>query len=133
MKQSQEKKQFVLENLIYLIIWMIVLVVPLFAGRDQQIINWDHAKFCWKMIAPFFVLFLLNNYVLLPYLLTRKKLYLYLLFTLITIFVFFTAEPLIRNKGHLIPGHPPDTMKPISPPPLENFYPWEEFKTPPHD
>ncbi len=110
MKQNQDKKQYTLENLIYLIIWLFVLVVPLIISPDQNMIDRESALFYWRMIAPFFILFLLNNYVLVPWLLTRKKLYLYLLSVLITVFLLFTLDPLTWNKGHLSPFRPMDLM-----------------------
>lgn len=99
MKQNQDKKQYTLENLICLIIWLFVLAVPLVASPDQNIVKWESALFYWKIVAPFFVLFLLNNYVLIPWLLTRKKLYFYLLSVLVTISLFFTFDPFLWDKG----------------------------------
>jgi hypothetical protein len=133
MKQDQDKKQYLIENLIYLIIWLFVLIIPLFISNDQSTIDWENATSYWKTIAPFFTLFLLNNYVLAPWLLNRKKLYLYLLFIFVTIFLFFTAEPLIRNKGRLGPSFPMDTMRPARPLPSDDFYIWEEFLMSPPD
>ncbi len=124
MKQSQDKKQYALENLIYLVIWLFVLVIPLFVSPDQDIINWKSALFYWKTIAPFFMLFLLNNYVLAPWILTRKKLYLYLLSILVTIFLFFTVDPLIRNKGHFSPF--PPNLKDQDGHVFDHFDAWEE-------
>lgn len=132
MKQVQEKKQYILENLIYLIIWLIVLVIPLITGNEQRITNWGNIQVYWKMIAPFFVLFLLNNYVLVPYLLSRKKLYVYLLSALITIFLLFTVEPFIWNRNHSGPLRPLNSTGPNGFSSFEDFL-WEEFLMSPPD
>lgn len=89
------RKEYVLENLILAILWVAVLVIPLFRLNDQNAIDWEYAGFYWKRIAPFFLLFLVNNYLLVPRLLFRRKFWLYFLATVGVIFIFFTALPLV--------------------------------------
>lgn len=86
--EKQERRLQLLENFIYLIIWVVVLVMPLwdtdrFKGSSE--FDWESAFHAWKMICPLLILFLVNNYILLPFLLVRKKSWLYLLFTICTI------------------------------------------------
>ncbi len=86
--EKQERRLQLLENFIYLIIWVVVLVMPLwdtdrFKGPSE--FDWESAFHAWKMICPLLILFLVNNYILLPFLLVRKKSWLYLLFTICAI------------------------------------------------
>lgn len=86
--EKQERRLQLLENFIYLIIWVVVLVMPLwdtdrFKGSSE--FDWKSAFHAWKMICPLLILFLVNNYILLPFLLVRKKSWLYLLFTICAI------------------------------------------------
>ena len=86
--ERQERRLRLLENLIYLIIWVVVLVAPIWdfnATENSSGIDWKATIYAWKMVCPLLILFLVNNYVLLPFLLIRKKSWLYLLFTLCAI------------------------------------------------
>lgn len=97
--ETQERKQKLLENLIYLIIWVVILISPLLKHKyNGDTINWNDIFRAWKMIAPFFLLFLINNYILIPLLLIRKKSWLYLLFTFLTIGSIFTFNPFMKFK-----------------------------------
>ena len=107
--EKQERRQKLLENLIYLIIWVVILVSPLLEHKyNGETINWNDIFRAWKMIAPFFILFLINNYVLIPFLLIKKKSWLYLLFSLLTVCLIFALNPFVKLKR---PGgmekHPP--------------------------
>lgn len=97
--EKQERRQKLLENLIYLIIWVVILVSPLLEHKyNGETINWNDIFRAWKMIAPFFILFLINNYVLIPFLLIRKKSWLYLLFSLLTVCLIFALNPFVKLK-----------------------------------
>ena len=86
--EKQERRLQLLENFIYLIIWVVVLVMPLWDTdrfKDTSEFDWESAFHAWKMICPLLILFLVNKYILLPFLLVRKKSWLYLLFTICAI------------------------------------------------
>ena len=92
---KEEKKQFLLENLIYLIIWLVVFAAPLFSLNYQQSgeRDWEMILLIWKRTLPFFFLFLLNNYVLAPFFLIRRKSWKYALFVLLALLVLSVFEP----------------------------------------
>ena len=74
--EKQERRLQLLENFIYLIIWVVVLVMPLWDTdrfKDTSEFDWESAFHAWKMICPLLILFLVHNYILLPFLLVRKK------------------------------------------------------------
>lgn len=72
------RKQQLLEQSIYGAIWTVIFLLPLIGGyfavngglerEESRAVIHDS----WLTILPFFVLFLLNNYVLVPYFLFRK-------------------------------------------------------------
>lgn len=119
--EKQERRQKLLENLIYLIIWVVILVSPLLEHKyNGETINWNDIFRAWKMIAPFFILFLINNYVLIHFLLISKKSWLYLLFSLLTVCLIFALNPFVKLKR---PGgmekHPPREFMMNRPPKKE--------------
>jgi hypothetical protein len=67
-------------------------------GTDTSAVVWNDVFRSWKMLAPFVVLFLVNNYLLIPYFLLRKKSRLYLLFVLILTGLVFLMNPLPMMK-----------------------------------
>lgn len=117
--EKQEQRQKILENLIYLIIWVVILVSPLLEHKyNGETINWNDIFRAWKMICPFFILFLINNYALIPLLLIRKKSWLYLLFTLMTVCLIFALNPFVRFKRPGDPGKRPPREFVMDRPPL---------------
>ena len=74
--EKQEHKQWILENLIYLIIWVGVLAVPVIweeRSTTTTTFQWAEVLRSWEMTLPFLFLFVINNYVLIPCFLIRKK------------------------------------------------------------
>ena len=80
------RKQQLLEQSIYGAIWTVIFLLPLIGGyfavngglerEESRAVIHDS----WLTILPFFVLFLLNNYVLVPYFLFRKRYWPYINF-----------------------------------------------------
>jgi two-component sensor histidine kinase len=99
------KKQLILENLIYLIIWLVVFAMPLFKVNYPQTDarDWPMIVEIWKTTFLFFLLFLLNNYVLVPYFLIRKKSWKYALFAILSLLVLSAIEPVARKRRGALP------------------------------
>ncbi|MFV0555450.1 MAG: sensor histidine kinase, partial [Mangrovibacterium sp.] len=107
------RKSF-LENLIYLVIWSIILIAPLFDRLSNETLNWSRVFAYWAWLVPFFALFLLNNFLLIPRLLLRKKTGLYLLVNVFLLALLFASSPSpavrhdFKQKPHFEEGfHPP--------------------------
>jgi hypothetical protein len=132
---TQDRRQAALENLIYLIIWMILFVAPVWGFKygNETTVIWSDLFRSWKMLVPFFILFLVDNYLLIPYFLLRKKSWIYLLFVLILTGLVFLMNPspvrrfLQNSQGPERMGlpyqppsdafvSPPSEPKPLSPP-----------------
>jgi len=115
----EEKKQSTLENLIYAIIWLVVFAAPVFRTSVQGAISWDLVMNMWKMTLPFFVLFLINTYILVPFFLIRKKSWRYVLFVSVLCVLFLLEPHLISNQRN----HPfdrPQTEQPSGRPPMNH-------------
>lgn len=105
------------ENIIYGVVWALVFTIPILAlyltGNKEESVtsfDWNQVFSIWKEIVPFFILFLLHNYLLAPILIRRqeKSLYFTLAFCLL---VLFAAGQAVFTKR-------PDPMGP--PPGMEN-------------
>ena len=112
--EKEERRQHLLENLIYLIIWLVISAVPFLDYSLQggtSGIDWKDVFHIWRMQIPYFVLYLVNNFILIPYLLIRKRSWLYLLFMLLAVIVTITINTEyadnLRNSGN----RPPRDMR----------------------
>lgn len=95
------RRQQLLEQSIYGAIWIVIFLLPLIGGyfavsgglerEEIRMIIRDS----WLGILPFFMLFLLNNYGLVPYFLFKKKYghYFISLFLLIIVVCWFVPSP----------------------------------------
>lgn len=64
--EKQERRLQLLENFIYLVIWVVVLAMPLWDLGQQEStskVDWGSVFHAWKMISPLMILFLINNYI----------------------------------------------------------------------
>lgn len=79
-----------IEYLVYFFFWGVLVLapfsvnIPLF-GMNEPVV-WKHVFSFWLFLLPVFVLFLLNNYILLPYLFIHKK-YKWLYFLLVLLII----------------------------------------------
>ena len=75
------------EKVIYLIFWIFVFTFPVLLSPSTNGIDWNRASHELIRIIPFFLVFLINNFVLFSFF--KNKRYLkYFLFTFTTIFIF---------------------------------------------
>lgn len=96
---KQISKQTLLEQIVYLIIWIFIGVAPIVSTYSAQNTLPDHTTVwkdimqSWIIIAPFFVLFLLNNFILIPKLFLRKNYLWYTISIILTLFILFKVVP----------------------------------------
>lgn len=92
-------RQHLPEQVIYLVIWLIVFLVPLVgdyynaATSAKVTFNWSFIRVAWLMMLSFLLLFVANNYLLVPYLLFRKKYVAYVSSLLVIIVLLFGIYP----------------------------------------
>ena len=87
------RKQVIGETLLYAIIWTAVLLVPFMnAGlMSEQIVDIPMIFTSWLKIVPFYILFLLNNHLLFPFLFAKRNYVVYVLIVLVLIVAIFGA------------------------------------------
>ena len=92
------RKQQLLEQSIYGVIWSVIFFLPLIGeyfavsgGLEKEEVR-TLVRDSWLGILPFFMLFLLNNYVLVPYFLFKKKYWQYTLSLVFAIGVIFDCS-----------------------------------------
>ena len=85
------------ENVIYLIFWLILFSFPIFLSTGGNRIDWTRVLHELIRIFPFFLFFLLNNFLLFKLIQNKKYFsYLFLSLTLVLIFSFLGSfNPLI--------------------------------------
>jgi hypothetical protein len=108
----QLRKPYLLERLVYIVIWIIVFLAPVviayWAVRPEveQGFSWRNVSLIWlHSILPFFLLFCLNNFLLAPYFLLRKKYVRYVISVLAALCFFIWANITFLHKEPM-PGFP---------------------------
>lgn len=93
------RKQQLLEQSIYGAIWMVIFFLPLIGeyfavsgGLEKEEVRML-VRDSWLGIFPFFLLFLLNNYVLVPYFLFKKRYWQYTFSLVFAVGVIFFISP----------------------------------------
>jgi hypothetical protein len=81
-------KTRILEPVILLVFWLLLFASPLILGYQQNdSINWRQVTRVWQSFIPYLLLFLVNRYVLLPFLFFNGKKWLFLILNLVLIFL----------------------------------------------
>ncbi len=115
---KRRDKNQLLEQLIYLVIWLIIFLAPVVGGwlmsynSTEMTFSWRLVRSSWLTALPFFLLFVANNYLLAPRLLFRKKYWFYALSIVGVIALLFIVYPYLG--GH----RPGNGMRP----PQERFH-----------
>ena len=72
MSVKNEKYANWAEPAIVITIWLLVLALPIFILSEDGYVDWSRVIESWTNIAPFLILFLVNHFILVPYLLFRN-------------------------------------------------------------
>lgn len=70
-----QKKQAIGENLLYVMVWSAIILVPVLNSQmmSELHVNFEKVLIAWRQIAPYFVIFALHNGYLAPHLMLRRK------------------------------------------------------------
>ena len=83
------------ESMVYTLVWCAIFLIPFMNAHlmSEHQIDWNKVVISYGKIAPYFIVFVVNNSILAPYLLLKHRYWLYigLLLTLVTL-VFGTIE-----------------------------------------
>ena len=90
------------ENMAYVLVWAIIFLVPFIYTylKSEEPIALHDVLTIWAKMLPYYIIFLLNNYILAPFLLLRQRYMVYILsLILIDVAVFGNAELLSPENG----------------------------------
>lgn len=80
------KKTSVGENLFYTFVWLAIFLVPIINSKlmSELHVNFPSVVISWGKIAPYFIVFIINNNILAPRLLSRGR---YIWYTIVAVAV----------------------------------------------
>ena len=90
------------ENMAYVLVWAIIFLVPFIYTylKSEESIELHDLLTIWGKMIPYYIIFLLNNYILAPFLLLRQRYMWYIVaLILIDVSVFGNAELLSPENG----------------------------------
>lgn len=87
------KKQAIGENLLYLMVWLAIILVPVLNSQmmSELHVNLENVLIAWRQIAPYLIIFIIHNSVLAPRYMLRHKYGKYLASNLALIIGVFTC------------------------------------------
>lgn len=86
-------KQMIGENLLYLMVWMVIILVPVLNSKmlEEVHVSLENILIAWLKITPYLLIFIIHNSLIAPRLLLRKHRYVwYLVVNLLTITAVFS-------------------------------------------
>ncbi len=92
-------KQAIGENLLYLLVWAAIILVPVLHSQmmSELHVSLDKAFIAWRQIAPYFVIFIIHNAILAPRYMLRRKYGKYLALDIALILVVFSAVAIYED------------------------------------
>lgn len=111
------------QPLLVVLVWILLFAIPLLFGDTEEGIDWHRILKIWKEFSILFIIFLINRFVLMPYLFFKKKRMVYFLSVCVTIALFSWLLFMQHHSGP--PAYPTDLR---SPPARENH---PDFRPPP--
>jgi uncharacterized protein (DUF2164 family) len=96
------------ESIIYIVLWLVILLMPVFISKTDSGINWSRVQHEWIRFLPFLIVFVVHNYFLFPRFFIHNKRILYFLLTIILILLVGFFADFIVELFNLRPG---DTMR----------------------
>ncbi len=102
------------ENMLYTLVWVAIFLIPFMNAQlmSEHTVNYNNVIISWGKVAPYFIIFIVNNNILAPQLLLKNKYWKYAIVLLVMIFFIFGAieifdfrywqsDVLLRNKASL--------------------------------
>ncbi len=86
------KKQAIGENLLYVMVWLAIILVPILNSQmmSELRIDFRNVLTAWQQILPYLVIFLVHNSILAPRYMLRHKYWKYLAINILFILAIFT-------------------------------------------
>ncbi|MBO7235784.1 MAG: sensor histidine kinase [Alistipes sp.] len=88
------------ENMAYALVWAAIFLIPFLYTKlvSESGIDIHKILILWGKILPYFIIFLINNYILAPFLLLRHRYIWYLFSVIILVFAIFGNIELIHFR-----------------------------------
>lgn len=97
-------------------LWVIVFVSPVIIFKEFNYIQWNRVFDAWLRFIPFLVIFLINHFFLVPYLLLKKKKVLYFASAVLMVGLLATSSFLKQRNRQI-----PPIERNVMPPPQSQF------------
>jgi sensor histidine kinase YesM len=104
MQNRRIKKQQIGENLLYFMVWAAIILVPILASKmlGEEHVNLQKILISWRKISPYLLLFVINNALLAPKLLFKRRYTSYVVVSIVLTTILFSIVDsyeryLIRN------------------------------------
>lgn len=103
----------VIEYFLISIFWVILILSPILLGNTKRI-DWNHVYNAWSTILPFFIIFLISRFILIPYLFLKGK---FKIFIFSVVFIILTGSLIISYE------RPDNVLDRRFPPPNDQEFP----------
>jgi len=87
------RKQTIGENLLYLLVWLAIALVPVLNSEmvENLHVDLEDVLIAWRKICPYFILFLIHNNIIAPRLLLKHRYAAYFMVNIVTIVLIFSV------------------------------------------
>lgn len=116
MKHTEKIKRG--ESIIYIVLWMIILLMPVFISKNDTGISWSRVQHEWIRFLPFAVVFLVHNYLIFPRFFIQNKRFLYYSLSIILIILAGLFADFIVDLFRLRPVDSIPMQRPPQGPPM---------------
>lgn len=99
---KQESRVNTVQYIILIILWSLIYLVPLQFGNELDR-NWYSIQTIWLECTIILLAFLINRFILMPYLFFKKKYCLYVIFIILILFaIYFLTQYVNRNNNDVV-------------------------------
>ena len=102
------RKQTIGENVLYTFVFVAVYLIPIFNSflmAEEHIDFYNKVFLAWSIITPYLVLFLFNNYILIPFLLNKGRIFWYVVSAFSVVTAAFTIIEFMERAHIISDGH----------------------------
>ena len=104
MKKKIPDKPIVGEGLLYFLVWAMALLVPILNSKmmSEEHVPLIDILIAWSKLMPYIIIFLIHNYLLVPFLLLRRRYISYVgLLVAMLVVIFYSLEYNMESIYHL--------------------------------
>ena len=109
-----QKKQAIGENLLYLMVWAAIILVPVLNSQmmSEMHVNLENVLIAWRQIAPYLIIFIIHNAIIAPRYMLRHKYGKYLLSSLVLVIGVFWLVQVYEERlsDHIFAQSSPEAL-----------------------